>query len=102
MSTHDRSPESAWNTVAPTSKLSILVIPVFQSETIAPEFAEKPPSNVEVEVVEYALKFAPTTVPCTASRAYGDDVPIPTFPFESIMNAAIDEVANVEGDAVAK
>ena len=32
----------------------------------------------------------------------GDDVPIPTFPFGSIVNAVRVEVANVVGDEVEK
>ena len=44
--------------------------------------------KVEVAVVEVAVKYSETVSPTTESFAYGDVVPIPTFPVESIRSAS--------------
>jgi hypothetical protein len=57
--------------IAPSVRFEMEVTPLLKSETMPPEFAEKPPTNVDVETVDVAVKMSATTPeePTTESEA---------------------------------
>ena len=74
-----------------------------ESERQLPETAKQPaarlrppvPYSEEVAVVRFVT-------PCTEKSEPGVEVPIPTRPLFVIVNAGVVEVANVEGEEVAR
>ena len=75
-------PASVSNEIGPVVRLSIEVIPEVKSYCTAPPPTLNPPAKDEVAAVEVAVKMSATTpdAPTTDRAAYGELVPIPTFP----------------------
>src|SRR3989344_2630272 len=76
------------------------VTPLERSCWIAPPSTTSPPANVEVAVVDVAWKYSATTGPTTDSFAYGDVVPMPTFPLPVMTNRSV--VPRAVDEAIAK
>src|SRR3989338_9140546 len=77
--THETTPALVSNVRAPNSALSNWLKPV----------DTRPPAKVEVAAVEVAWKYSPTAGPTTESVAYGEVVPIPTFPALVMTNLSV-------------
>src|SRR3989344_1908943 len=90
ISTHEITPAFVSKLIAPISRLSSCVRPV----------ATTSPENVEVAVVDVAWKYSATTGPTTDSFAYGDVVPMPTFPLPVMTNRSV--VPRAVDEAIAK
>src|SRR3989344_9333512 len=88
--THETTPALVSNVRAPNSALSNWLKPV----------DTRPPAKVEVAAVEVAWKYSPTTGPTTESFAYGDVVPMPTFPLPVMTNRSV--VPRAVDEAIAK
>jgi hypothetical protein len=93
ISTQEIAPESVSKDIAPIARFCMEVRPAEKSWVTAPELTLMPPANVEVAVVVVAVKYEATASPTTESFAYGEEVPIPTFPVEVKVSLGKEEVA---------